>query len=129
MRGRHVMMGYLYDEAKTREAIDTEGWLHSGDVGSIDDAGMLRITGRIKELLISAGGENIAPVPIEDEIKKRCPALANVVMIGDKRKYNVALVSIKSVADLQTGGACTSTVFVEAVVGVPVCPLPWFPHG
>ena len=56
---------YLYNEAKTAETIDKEGWLHSGDVGSIDDEGMLRITGRIKELIIGAGGENIAPVPIE----------------------------------------------------------------
>jgi long-chain-fatty-acid--CoA ligase ACSBG len=102
-RGRHVMMGYLYNEAKTAETIDKEGWLHSGDVGSIDDEGMLRITGRIKELIIGAGGENIAPVPIEDAIKSRCPGIANIVMVGDKRKYNVALVSVKCTLNLETG--------------------------
>jgi len=65
-RGRHVMMGYMYDKNKTIDAIDNNGWLHSGDVGKLDDNGMLSITGRIKELIIGAGGENIAPVPIED---------------------------------------------------------------
>jgi len=65
-RGRHIMMGYMYDEFKTIDAIDNSGWLHSGDVGKIDDNGMLSITGRIKELIIDDGGENIAPVPIEN---------------------------------------------------------------
>ena len=57
---------------------------------------MFRITGRYKELIIGAGGENIAPVPIEDEIKNICPLISNFVMIGDKRKYNVALVTLKA---------------------------------
>lgn len=65
-RGRHIMMGYMNDKAKTIDAIDENGWLHSGDVGKIDDNGMLSITGRIKELIIGSGGENIAPVPIEE---------------------------------------------------------------
>ncbi len=58
---------------------------------------MIRITGRYKELIIGSGGENIAPVPIEEHIKSNFPAISNVVMVGDKRKYNVALVSLKSV--------------------------------
>jgi long-subunit acyl-CoA synthetase (AMP-forming) len=57
---------------------------------------MFRITGRYKELIIGAGGENIAPVPIEDEVKRRCKAISNFVMIGDKRKFNVALVTLKA---------------------------------
>ena len=72
-RGRHIMMGYLANpalgeehvaeiEKKTREAIDTNGWLHSGDKGCMDKDGMFKITGRYKELIITAGGENIAPV-------------------------------------------------------------------
>ena len=67
-RGRSIMMGYMKD-VKTKEAIDADGWLHSGDVGAMSTDGnhMLRITGRLKELIITAGGENIAPVPIEDE--------------------------------------------------------------
>mmetsp|Transcript_53614 Transcript_53614/g.129132 ORF Transcript_53614/g.129132 Transcript_53614/m.129132 type:complete len:235 (+) Transcript_53614:1-705(+) len=81
---------------KNSDAIDEEGWLHSGDKGVMDTDGMVRITGRYKELIIGAGGENIAPVPIEDAIKARCPAISNIVMIGDKRKFNVALVTLKA---------------------------------
>jgi len=111
-RGRHIMMGYMANpdfgdehvkelEEKTSGAIDKDGWLHSGDKGCIDTDGMLRITGRYKELIIGAGGENIAPVPVEESIKLLCPALSNVMMVGDNRKYNVALVTLQ--ADGSTG--------------------------
>jgi long-chain-fatty-acid--CoA ligase ACSBG len=103
-RGRHIMQGYMNNEAKCKSAIDAEGWLHSGDVGRIDEEGLVYITGRIKELIITAGGENIAPVPIEDAIKANCPFISNIMMVGDKRKYNVALVTLKSVEDKETGG-------------------------
>jgi long-chain-fatty-acid--CoA ligase ACSBG len=106
-RGRHVMNGYLANpklgaahveeiKKKTAESIDTDGWLHSGDMGCIDKFGMVRITGRYKELIIGAGGENIAPVPIEDHIKKLCSALSNVMMVGDKRKFNTCVVTLKA---------------------------------
>eukprot|EP00747_Dinoflagellata_sp_TGD_P168209 gnl/TRDRNA2_/TRDRNA2_194067_c0_seq1.p1 gnl/TRDRNA2_/TRDRNA2_194067_c0~~gnl/TRDRNA2_/TRDRNA2_194067_c0_seq1.p1 ORF type:complete len:744 (+),score=162.04 gnl/TRDRNA2_/TRDRNA2_194067_c0_seq1:52-2283(+) len=106
-RGRHIMMGYMAnpdfgDEhvqemmSKNKSAIDKDGWLHSGDKGCIDTAGMVRITGRYKELIIGAGGENIAPVPVEENIKALCPALSNVMMVGDNRKYNVALVTLQA---------------------------------
>lgn len=81
---------------KTADAIDADGWMHSGDKGCIDQFGMVRITGRYKELIIGAGGENIAPVPLEDRIKKLCPAISNVMMIGDKRKYNTCVVTLKA---------------------------------
>jgi long-chain-fatty-acid--CoA ligase ACSBG len=81
---------------KNAEAIDSKGWLHSGDKGCMDARGMVKITGRYKELIIGAGGENVAPVPLEDNIKKICPAVSNVVMIGDKRKFNIALVTLKA---------------------------------
>merc|ERR1712151_106363 len=84
-------------QKKTGEAIDNEGWLHSGDKGMITQAGMVKITGRYKELIIGDGGENIAPVPIEDSIKKLCDGVNEVMMVGDKRKYNVALVTLKAV--------------------------------
>jgi len=102
-RGRHIMMGYMKEEAKTREAIDAEGWLHSGDVGLLDNDGLLHITGRIKELIITAGGENIAPVPIEDKLKELCPAVSNMMMVGDKRKYNVCILTLKTQLDPETG--------------------------
>merc|ERR1719215_1458955 len=82
---------------KTSETIDSEGWLHSGDKGMITKQGMVKITGRYKELIIGEGGENIAPVPIEDQVKKNCDGIAEIMMVGDKRKYNVAIVTLKAV--------------------------------
>jgi len=102
-RGRHIMMGYLNNETKTRETIDDEGWLHSGDVGRFDKNGCLFITGRIKELLITEGGENIAPVPIETYIKDNAECLSNVIMIGDRRKFCSLLVSWKTKVNLDNG--------------------------
>merc|ERR1719335_1552973 len=81
---------------KTAEAIDDDGWLHSGDKGMITVKGMVKITGRYKELIIGEGGENIAPVPIEDHVKKICDGINEVMMVGDKRKYNIALVTLKA---------------------------------
>merc|ERR1719301_270801 len=82
---------------KTNETIDREGWLHSGDKGLITETGMVKITGRYKELIIGEGGENIAPVPIEDKVKKACDGINECMMVGDKRKFNVALVTLKAV--------------------------------
>ena len=82
----HTLRGYMKDEKKTQEAIDPEGWLHSGDVGSRDPSGLYRITGRIKELIITAGGENVAPVPMEEALKQALPGISNAMMVGDKRK-------------------------------------------
>jgi len=93
-RGRHIMMGYMKNPEKTAQAIDPEGWLHSGDVGRVDRHGLLYITGRIKELIVTAGGENIAPVPIEEKLMKNCPAMSSCMMVGDKRKYNIVLVTL-----------------------------------
>jgi len=94
MRGRHVMPGYMYNPDKSRDTIDSTGWLHSGDLGYLDDKGRLFITGRIKELIIGQGGENIAPVPIEKYLKKIIPCISNAIMIGDRRKYNIILVTL-----------------------------------
>ena len=74
-RGRNCCMGYLWEEEKTAELVDSEGWVHSGDLGRKDDDGFFYITGRIKEIIITAGGENIAPVPIEEKIKAELPAV------------------------------------------------------
>lgn len=107
-RGRNIMLGYMANpklgkehveqiEGKNMGAIDNDGWLHSGDKGTRDIHGMVKITGRYKELIIGAGGENIAPVPIEDNLKKVLPAISNVMMVGNKRKYNVAVLTLKAV--------------------------------
>jgi long-chain-fatty-acid--CoA ligase ACSBG len=83
MRGRNVMMGYLENEKATMETIDSEGYLHSGDQGKIDSDGFLLITGRIKELIITAGGENVAPVMIEDKFKLECTPCSNIMVVGE----------------------------------------------
>ncbi|XP_061594761.1 long-chain-fatty-acid--CoA ligase ACSBG2 isoform X2 [Cololabis saira] len=101
--GRHVFMGYLDMPDKTEEALDGEGWLHSGDLGKHDNNKFLFITGRIKELIITAGGENIPPVPIEDSVKDAVPLISNAMLIGDKRKFLSMLLTIKSQVNAETG--------------------------
>ncbi|XP_067872506.1 long-chain-fatty-acid--CoA ligase ACSBG2 isoform X1 [Heterodontus francisci] len=101
--GRHLFMGYLKMEDKTEEAIDEDGWLHSGDLGKHDENGFLYITGRIKELIITAGGENIPPVPIEDAVKERLPIISNAMLIGDKRKFLSMLLTLKCNVNSDTG--------------------------
>lgn len=88
-------------QKKLNEAIDDQGWLHSEDKGALSVRGMVKITGRFKEIIIGAAGENIAPVPVEDRFKELCPAVSNIMMIGDKRKFNTALLT------LQAGGTGT----------------------
>ena len=107
-RGRSVMLGYLRDPAKTHDAIDADGWNHSGDTGALvafgaGNAPMLKITGRIKELLITAGGENVAPVPIEDALKGRLPGVSAAVVVGDKLKFLSVLFTLKQKPNDATG--------------------------
>lgn len=101
-RGRMCFMGYLNNVEKTKEAIDDELWLHSGDVGKIEN-GYFYITGRIKELIITAGGENVAPVPIEDNIKAELPIVGTAMVIGDKKKFLSCLLTCQVEIDLETG--------------------------
>lgn len=98
-RGRHIFMGYFKDEESTRAAIDSDRYLHSGDVGRLDKKGNLIITGRMKELIITAGGENVAPVLIENEIKNSLKVVANCIVIGDRRKYLTAMLTLKYLTD------------------------------
>ncbi|KAM9384981.1 long-chain-fatty-acid--CoA ligase ACSBG2 [Pholidichthys leucotaenia] len=101
--GRHVFMGYLNMPDKTEEALDADGWLHSGDLGKHDENGLLFITGRIKELIITAGGENVPPVPIEDAVKEALPLISNAMLIGDKRKFLSMLLTIKCQVNAESG--------------------------
>ncbi len=93
MRGRHVFKGYYKNEAATEEALDSDNWLHSGDIGVVDDQGFLSITDRKKDLIITAGGENIAPQVIEGKLKA-IEVVSQVVVIGDRRKHLSALFTI-----------------------------------
>ena len=103
IRGRNIMMGYLKNDQATKETIDCDGYLHSGDLGCIDSKGFLQITGRIKELIITAGGENIAPVIIEDAFKEFCQPCSNIMVIGENQKFLCALVTLKVEVDMAKG--------------------------
>ena len=93
VRGRNVFMGYLNLPEKTAEAFDADGWLRTGDVGMVDADGYFRITDRMKDIIITAGGKNITPSEIENELKFS-PYITDAVVIGDKRAYLTAIVMI-----------------------------------
>mmetsp|Transcript_20013 Transcript_20013/g.29248 ORF Transcript_20013/g.29248 Transcript_20013/m.29248 type:complete len:480 (+) Transcript_20013:153-1592(+) len=109
--GRHIFAGYLNMQDKTDEAVDSEGFLHSGDVIDMDgcnqddvpNTGFIKITGRIKELIITAGGENIPPVAIEEQMKDAMPALSNCMAIGDLRKFLTILFCLQVEINEESG--------------------------
>jgi long-chain acyl-CoA synthetase len=92
-RGRNVMREYYKMPADTAETLTSDGWQHTGDLGEIDDVGFLRITGRKKDLIVTAGGKNVAPSAIEGLIATS-PYIAQVCVIGDRRKYLTALITV-----------------------------------
>ncbi len=93
VRGPNVFMGYLNQPEKTREAIDPEGWLRTGDVGLVDEEGYFRITDRMKDIIITAGGKNVTPSEFENELKFS-PYITDAVVIGDKRPYLTVIIMI-----------------------------------
>ncbi|MDP1819583.1 MAG: AMP-binding protein [Acidimicrobiales bacterium] len=99
-RGPGTFLGYFKDPKATKEAIDADGWLHTGDVGVLDEDGFLQITDRMKDIIITAGGKNISPSEIENKLKVS-PFVREAVVIGDQRKHLVALIGI----ELDTVGA------------------------
>jgi long-chain acyl-CoA synthetase len=94
IRGPSLTVGYLNLPDKTAETIDRDGWLHTGDVGVIDADGFVRITDRLKDIIITAGGKNVTPSEIENELKFS-PYITDAVVIGDRRPYLVAIVMIE----------------------------------
>lgn len=86
-RGRNVFLGYLSNSEESAKTIDADGYLHTGDLGHIDQDGFLFVTGRAKDLLITAGGENVAPELIESSLLAEMPAISRACAVGDGRKY------------------------------------------
>lgn len=93
LKGDHIMEGYFKNEQATTEAIDSDGWFYSGDLGRLDAEGFLRITGRKKEILVTAGGKNVAPAVIEDRIRAH-PLVSQAMVIGDGEKFISCLITI-----------------------------------
>jgi long-chain acyl-CoA synthetase len=92
VRGPLVMKGYRKEPQKTAEAVDDDGWLHTGDILEADDEGYLKVVDRKKELIINAAGKNMSPANIENTIKASCPLIGVILAVGDARPYNTALI-------------------------------------
>ena len=86
---------------QTLRALDADGWVHTGDMAREDEDGFFYIKGRLKELIVTAGGENIPPIYIENSIIELCPSISNIIVIGDKRKFLSCLITLKCQSDAQ----------------------------
>jgi len=157
VRGGVVMKGYRNQPEKTSETIDGDGWLHTGDIGEIDEDGFLRIVDRKKELIINAAGKNMSPANIESTLKAASPLIGQVAAIGDGRPYNTALIVLdadfapawaakqgmedtsleslagdeRMVAAVQEGvdAANQKLARVEQIKKFTLCPADWAPGG
>jgi long-chain acyl-CoA synthetase len=107
-----VFAGYYKDPEATHEVLDADGWLHTGDVGRIDERGHVHITDRKKDLMVTSGGKNIAPSLIENMLKAS-PLVKEAIVIGDRRNYVTALIGIErdAVADWATRRGISFTTF------------------
>jgi long-subunit acyl-CoA synthetase (AMP-forming) len=92
VRGAAIMRGYRGKPEQTADTIDPDGWLHTGDIGVIDDAGHLKIVDRKKEIIINAAGKNMSPANIEAHVKSAHPLIGQACCIGDARPYNTAII-------------------------------------
>eukprot|EP01066_Platyproteum_vivax_P007433 Platyproteum_vivax@DN2908_c0_g1_i1.p1 len=142
IRGRNVMMGYLNNEEQTRKTIDANGFLHTGDQGFIDPEGFVHLTGRLKEIIVTSGGENVPPVPIEERVKKEMPFVSNVQVIGDQQRFVAALVCLQSIPEngqssqtltsaarelLEAGGSSATTLAESSTCPLAAkCLIPFF---
>ncbi len=93
--GPIVFRGYWRNAEATAEVLDDDGWLHTGDIGSLDDAGFLSVTGRKKELIVTAGGKNVAPAVLEDRLRAH-PLISQTMVVGDNRPFIACLVTLDS---------------------------------
>jgi long-chain acyl-CoA synthetase len=93
LRGKIIFSGYWRNEAATKETLDAEGWLHTGDLGALDDEGFLRVTGRKKEIIVTAGGKNVAPAVLEDRLRAH-PLISQVMVVGDNQPFIACLITL-----------------------------------
>ncbi|GIH96482.1 AMP-dependent synthetase/ligase [Planobispora siamensis] len=93
VKGRHIFDGYWNNEKATAEAIDPDGWFHTGDIGELDADGYVKITGRKKEILVTAAGKNVAPAPMEDRIRAH-PLVSQAMVVGDDKPFVAAIVTL-----------------------------------
>jgi long-subunit acyl-CoA synthetase (AMP-forming) len=141
IRGAFVTSGYRNQPEQTAEAIDDEGWLHTGDVGEFDEDGYLKIVDRKKELIINAGGKNMSPANIEAKVKASSPVIGQVIAIGDMRPYNVALITLdpdvapafgdRAAAEVERGVAAANEQLarVEQIKRYTILDEEWQPGG
>jgi long-chain acyl-CoA synthetase len=92
-RGGQIMQGYYKNDEATKDAIDDDGWFHTGDIGELDDEGFLKITGRKKELIVTAAGKNVAPAVLEDRLRAN-PVISQAIVVGDNKPFIAALITI-----------------------------------
>jgi len=117
IRGATVMRGYRNKPEQTSEAIDADGWFHSGDIGTVDEDGYVRIVDRKKEIIINAAGKNMSPANIESKLRSSSPLIGQVACIGDGRLYNVALITLDP--DAAAGRSANDPdVIAEVAAGV-----------
>jgi len=93
LRGGIIFTRYWHNEAATAQTLDDEGWLHTGDLGSLDEEGFLRVTGRKKELIVTAGGKNVAPAVLEDRLRAH-PLISQCMVVGDNRPFIACLITL-----------------------------------
>ena len=115
VKGANVCAGYWHDAAATRELIDPEGWMHSGDLGRLDSDGYLHVTGRKKDLIITAYGKNIAPEEIETRLRME-PLIAQAVVVGDNRPYLTALLTVDADAAAEWAAHRGRSLDIEALI-------------
>jgi long-subunit acyl-CoA synthetase (AMP-forming) len=121
VRAPLVMKGYRNDPERTAEALDADGWLHSGDIAEIDADGYVRIVDRKKEIIINAAGKNMSPANIELKLRAASPLIAHAVCVGDRRPYNVALIVLdREVLARASGGEVPSREALHGLVAAAV---------
>jgi long-chain acyl-CoA synthetase len=142
-RGRMVIRGYRNLPEQTAQAIDPDGWLHTGDIGRIDERGRLTIVDRKKELIINSAGKNMSPANIEAELKSASPLIGQACCIGNDRAYNIALIVLEPevaarypdntarAAEIQRGVAAANTRLsrVEQIKRFTILDTDWLPGG